>query len=231
VPALIEHWRLVIVAAVLPCAVLGQPQQWPNADDMARARKSHPFPTPQQLESRPTREAPRLAPNHASLTALDLSDLARQGSQLSAPTTVHSNAPQLRIFISLAMPRPSLERLVDQASRTGATLVLRGLKAQSLRQTLAAVRPLIETHRVAWVIDPEAFARYQVTVAPTFVLTQGDATQVADRSQCHNGCTNPTSYVSVAGDVSLGYALDAMSRQRPALVPAVAVLLEQLRGS
>ncbi|MCC6708191.1 MAG: type-F conjugative transfer system pilin assembly protein TrbC, partial [Gammaproteobacteria bacterium] len=148
-----------------------------------------------------------------------------------APTAVHSSTPQLRIFISLAMPRPSLERLVNQASRAGATLVLRGLQAQSLRETLAAVRPLIETHRVAWVIDPEAFARYQVTVAPTFVLTQDDATQTADQSQCHNGCATPSSYLSVAGDVSLDYALAAMSRQRPALATAVATLIERLRGS
>jgi conjugal transfer pilus assembly protein TrbC len=139
--------------------------------------------------------------------------------------------PHLRVFITLEMPRPSLERLVDQASRTGATLVLRGLKAQSLRETITAVRPLIEAHSVAWVIDPEAFARYQVTVAPTFVLMLTDASIEADEPQCGSSCATPTTFVSVAGDVSIDYALDAMSRQSLAAVPRVAALLKRLRGS
>ena len=108
-------------------------------------------------------------------------------------------------------------------------MILRGLKAQSLRETLAAVRPLIETHRVAWVIDPEAFTRYQVTVAPTFVLALADAPTEAAQPHCGSGCATPMSFVRVAGDVSLDYALDAMSRQSPAVVPTVAALRDRLR--
>ena len=119
--------------------------------------------------------------------------------------------------------------MLDQASRTGATLVLRGLKAQSLRETLAAVRPLIEAHPVAWVIDPEAFARYQVTLAPTFVLTLNEASKETDQAPCGSACATPTSFVSVVGDVSLHYALDAIARQHLAAVPTVTALLKRLR--
>ena len=230
-PARIEKWRHLMAAIVLPCTVLAQPPHWPSADDMTHARQSHPFPALKRLNAQPPRAVPRIRSIEPPPESLDIAAFARQGAALSSQAFVSSGAPHLRVFITLEMPRPSLERLVDQASRTGATLVLRGLKAQSLRETLAAVRPLIEVHSVAWIIDPEAFARYQVTVAPTFVLTLDDTSKQADQRQCGSACATPTTFVSVAGDVSLDYALDAMSRQSLAAVPTVAALLKRLVGS
>ena len=220
-----------MAAVVLPCTVLAQSPQWPSADDMTHARQTHPFPALERLNAQSSRAVPHIQSDHVPPNSLDIAAIARQGAALASQIPINAGVPNLRIFITLEMPRPSLERLVDQASRTGATLVLRGLKAQSLRETLAAVRPLIEAHSVAWVIDPEAFARYQVTVAPTFVLTLDDASKQADQRQCGSGCTTPTPFVSVAGDVSLDYALDAMSRQSLAAVPTVAALLKRLVGS
>jgi conjugal transfer pilus assembly protein TrbC len=86
--------------------------------------------------------------------------MARQGAALTTPPPSANATNALRIFITLDMPRGSLQRLVDQAQRSGATLVLRGLKSQSMRQTLAAVGELIETRNVSWVIDPDAFTRF-----------------------------------------------------------------------
>ena len=229
--ARIEKWRHLMAAIVLPCTVLAQPPQWPSADDMTHARQSHPFPVLKRLDAQPSRAVPRIRSIEPPPESLDIAAIARQGAALSSQTSIHPGEPTLRVFITLEMPRPSLERLVDQASRTGATLVLRGLKAQSLRETLAALRPLIEAHSVAWVIDPEAFARYQVTVVPTFVLTLNDASKELAQPECGNECATPTSNVRVAGDVSLAYALDAMSRQSRAAVPTVTALLKRLRGS
>jgi conjugal transfer pilus assembly protein TrbC len=149
----------------------------------------------------------------------------------------------LRIFITLDMPRGSLQRLVDQAARSGATLVLRGLKAQSMRQTLAAVGELIETRRVSWVIDPDAFTRFQVSAAPTFVLTLADEPMpstpgfgsVPELPRCAGtGCAAPTAqanFLSVSGDVSLDYALDAMLRASPEATPRASTILQRLRKS
>jgi conjugal transfer pilus assembly protein TrbC len=165
--------------------------------------------------------------------------MARQGAALSSQPPSPESPGALRIFITLDMPRGSLQRLVDQAARSGAVLVLRGLKTQSLRATLAVVSELIESRRVAWVIDPDAFARFRVATAPTFVLTLADEGPItvtsgsadADPSQCGNGCVTPTAFVSVAGDVSLDYALDAMLRRNPEAAPRATAFLQRLRSS
>jgi conjugal transfer pilus assembly protein TrbC len=173
--------------------------------------------------------------------SLDLAAMARQGAALGTPSAANS-ASALRIFITLDMPRTSLRRLVDQAARTGATLVLRGLKAQSMRQTLAAVSELIESRRVSWVIDPDAFTRFQVGAAPTFVLTLADeslpntpGSGSAVLPRCAGtGCAAPTpeaAYLSVSGDVSLDYALNAMLRASPEAAPRASAILQRLRKS
>jgi conjugal transfer pilus assembly protein TrbC len=47
--------------------------------------------------------------------------------------------PTLLVFVSFSMPEPALDRLVDQAARSGATILLRGLVDGSLQQTVARV--------------------------------------------------------------------------------------------
>jgi conjugal transfer pilus assembly protein TrbC len=120
---------------------------------------------------------------------------------------------------------------------------LRGLKGQSMRQTLAAVGELIETRRVSWVIDPDAFTRFKVSAAPTFVLTLADEPlpgtptlgPVPDLPRCSgSGCASPptdTSYLSISGDVSVDYALDAMARRSPEAAPRASAILQRLRKS
>lgn len=213
---------------------------------MARALKAQPLPTPDRLTTQPTRAIPRIAPDAATPPAagtIDIATMARQGAALTAPPPATSGISALRIFITLDMPRGSLQRLVDQAARSGATLVLRGLKAQSMRQTLAAVGELIETRRVSWVIDPDAFTRFQVSAAPTFVLTLADEPlpgtpgfgSVPELPRCAGtGCAAPASqanFLSVSGDVSLDYALDAMLRASPEATPRASTILQRLRKS
>jgi conjugal transfer pilus assembly protein TrbC len=253
------QWRWLSAAVLVPCVALAQttpsppspqsPQspRWPSQDDIASALKSQPLPTPERLATQPPRAIPRIASDAATATAnatgsLDIAAMARQGAALGTPSAANS-ASALRIFITLDMPRASLRRLVDQAARTGATLVLRGLKAQSMRQTLAAVSELIESRRVSWVIDPDAFTRFQVGAAPTFVLTLADESlpntpgfgSVPVLPRCAGtGCATPTpeaAYLSVSGDVSLDYALDAMRRASPEAAPRASAILQRLRKS
>ena len=198
------------------------------------------------MPTQPPRAIPRIAPDAATPPAagsIDIAAMARQGTALTTPPPAATGTSVLRIFITLDMPRGSLQRLVDQAARSGATLVLRGLKAQSMRQTLAAVGELIETRRVSWVIDPDAFTRFQVSAAPTFVLTLADEPMpgtpgfgsVPELPRCAGtGCAAPTAqanFLSVSGDVSLDYALDAMLRASPEATPRASTILQRLRKS
>lgn len=163
----------------------------------------------------------------------------------------------MQVFVTLNMPRPSLHRLVDQAERSGATLVLRGLHAQSMRKTVLALGELIGQRRVNWVIDPKAFERYAVTRAPTFVVDLGGARPTAgllsrsdepadlqqarprrepsgnplDDAACgptSNQCTATDTFISVAGDVSLDHALRTLARHAPQASPVVAPMLARL---
>ena len=218
---------------------------------MTRALKAQPLPTPEKLATQPPRAIPRIAspmpiqptqPMPPTLGNLDIAAMARQGAALTTPPTAEIGSSALRIFITLDMPRGSLQRLVDQATRSGATLVLRGLKAQSMRQTLAAVSELIETRRVSWVIDPNAFTRFQVSSAPTFALTLTNETvlgtprnqAVPELPRCTgNSCTAPVldaTYLSVSGDVSLDYALETMVRSNPEAAPSTSAILQRLRN-
>ena len=216
---------------LLPGAALAAPPQWPDAADMARTLENHPFPGPARLATEPPRTPPIPHASDTPSGPLDLEAFARHGAALPAAEAIKPSAPALQIFITLDMPQASLQRLVDQAARAGGTLVLRGLKAQSLRATLATVQPLLESRRVAWVIDPQAFERFHVTVAPTFVLTTTTVPAGNAQTPCANAAITSSDFVSIVGDVSLDYALDALAKRRPALAPDVTPLLERLRGS
>ena len=217
-------WAL---ACLLPCVALAQTPQWPTAQDIDRALKANPFPDADRIGSQAIPQPPRVNPQRS---AIDIEALARGKVQLPNTGSASGAAPTpLRIFITLDMPLASLQLLTDQAARAGAVLVLRGLKSQSMRQTVAVVQELIGKRRVAWVIDPEAFTRFAVRQAPTFVLTLNDAASDAQRG-CNAGCATPASFVSVAGDVSLDYALETIQRRQPEAAPRAEPLLKRLRA-
>jgi conjugal transfer pilus assembly protein TrbC len=118
----------------------------------------------------------------------------------------------LSVFVSLSMPRGSLDLLVAEAERTGATLVLRGMLDRSISKTMLAVQKLIGPRQVAWAIDPEAFERFKVETVPVFVLTR----QGARFEGCGDkACFSQDDYVRLSGDVSITYALDAIERLMP----------------
>lgn len=142
------------------------------------------------------------------------------------PGALPPQEPALRIFVTLDMPQGSLRRLVDQAERAGAVLVLRGLKNQSMRQTVASVSDLLGQRKAGWVIDPEAFERHGVEAAPTFLLTTGE--DAPPRSA--TTCTVPRPFISASGDVSLDYALEHMVRRHPGAAAVAGPYLSRLRS-
>ncbi|MCE2692576.1 MAG: type-F conjugative transfer system pilin assembly protein TrbC [Rubrivivax sp.] len=218
----------------------GQPTapRWPTAQEIERAKAERPFPAPEAPIPAP-RALPRIGAGSgagpgaaqrppASGAGIDIGALARQGSQIGGaigPGALPPQEPALRIFVTLDMPQGSLRRLVDQAERAGAVLVLRGLKNQSMRQTVAAVSDLLGERKAGWVIDPEAFERHGVEAAPTFLLTMGE-----DAPTCSaTTCTVPRPFVSVSGDVSLDYALEHMARRHTGAAAVAGPYLSRLR--
>ena len=148
--------------------------------------------------------------------ALDLEGMARRYSaNREAFASATAAQPQLRIFVTLAMPEASLKLLAAQASKTRATIVIRGLKDESMKSTLTAVQRIIGELAVDWQIDPPAFARFSITRAPTFVLT-GESVNAIEPRGCKTGCDTAHAFVSVSGDVSLDYALGVIARAKPA---------------
>ena len=218
--------RLAALVLATQCATAFAQPPWPSAEDIARARRETPFPTTEQLRAQ---AIPRPPVIEAAQPGLDLEALARDGARVRETATAPTRTIRLRIFVTLALPKATLQRLAEQAERTGAVLVLRGLKANSMRQTVAAVQAIVGERRVGWLIDPEAFTRHGVSHAPTFVLSLSGAT---DTTPCNSAaCTSDPKVLTLAGDVSLDYALEVIQRRRPDATAVIAPLLQRLRGS
>jgi len=214
---------LVLHASLSPAAA----PAWPTTDAIERARAAHPFPSEERLKAIPMPHLPQLTPKPQPT---DIDAIARRHDALR--NVIHgqpTSAAPLRIFVTLAMPEGSLRLLIDQAERTGATLVLRGLRGGSMTQTLTAVQTLIADRKVHWQIDPEAFIRFRVQHAPTFVLIRSAGYRTAGDT-CGTTCAVEPGFLSIAGDVSLDHALDAIVRRHPDTRAQITPLLQRLRG-
>ena len=137
-----------------------------------------------------------------------------------------NDGPTLRIFVSFSLPQSTLERLVNQAERAKATLLLRGFSNGSLKETVAQVQRLIGDRKVVFQIDPRAFDAFSVTQAPTFVL---EHLSLPSDGCAANRCVEGRQYVAVSGDVTLDYALEYLSRGSPGFADDAAIFLRRLR--
>ena len=184
-----------------------------------------------ELKAAPVPSAPAIEalPQPATRTPIDLEALARgYASQVDAMQAAEGLArgPGLFVFVSLSMPRPALQRLIDQAARARASVILRGLVKGSLRETVAQLQPLIGTRQVAVQIDPPAFDRFSIVRVPSFVLVRDGTRPVS----CASGtCAPPEAFLRTAGDVSLDYALEHMVRTAPAFQGDAAGFLQRLK--
>jgi conjugal transfer pilus assembly protein TrbC len=176
----------------------------------------------------PPKVMPRVdaLPTPATQTPVDLEALARGFDAASeAPTLPGADEPRLIVFISLSMPEAALSRLVDQAARARAQLLLRGLSEGSLPRTAARIQQLIGTRPVAVQIDPRAFDRYAIQRVPAFVLARAGRTDTACSGE---QCARSDDHVVAAGDVSLDYALDHFQRSAPAFAKDAGRFLARL---
>ncbi len=133
---------------------------------------------------------------------------------------------ELMVFISFSIPKCSLERIVAESERTGAVLVLRGLKGNSLTRMGEEVAQLVGKRNVTAIVHPPAFTQFKITQVPALVLAQSSQ---ANRIGT-DGCSLPSSFVKVDGDVTQGYALDLIERQAPSWAEQARRFAAKLEG-
>jgi conjugal transfer pilus assembly protein TrbC len=199
--------------------------------DIERAARANPMPTEAQLARVPAPTPPRLdALPQPNGPATDLAAVARGYDQSigeTLPDASLATGPRLYVFVSFTMPPATLARLVDQAARCRAVLLLRGLVDGSLKQTALRVKQLIGSRKVGFQIDPQAFDRFAVTATPTFVLVHEGAVA----SECGNRtCYAADAFISATGDVSIDYALELFQRSAPGFDREARTFLERLKG-
>lgn len=206
-----------ITEADIERARQGQPTVTDQDIEAARRQHGGPVPVPATGSTSQALRGPAIEalPQPVTRTPIDLEALARgYASQSDAMAAAQglASGPGLFVFVSLSMPHPALEKLVDQAARARASVILRGFAQGSLRETVAQVQGLIGTHKVAVQIDPQAFDRFSIARVPSFVLVRDGTRPVS----CAAGtCAPPEGFLRVAGDVSLDYALEQMLRAAP----------------
>ena len=232
--------------AVLPAA-RAQAQKSPVTEaDIARAARSQPvitdkdieaaarknrMPTEAELARVPVPATPRIdaLPQPQAQRKIDLGAIAGGYDAMGQPDPAKGAlpvGPTLLVFVSFSMPDTALGRLVDQAARTGATLVLRGF-VDSLQKTVSRVQRVIGTRKVGFQIDPQAFDRFSITATPSFVLIKDGAVP----APCAAGtCFDTSSYALAAGDVSVDYALRFIQRTAPRFSREAETYLSKLKG-
>lgn len=152
---------------------------------------------------------------------IDIESMAKQYEQKAQAR----KREDLMIFASFTMPVESLKRIVSQANRVGASVVLRGFKNNSLKDTALAIKALGEQGGNV-LVNPNAFIKYKVEAVPTIVLAKATSIDQVD----NEGCALPEHFVAVSGDVSLDYALDAIVHHAPQFEHMASRYLRQIRG-
>lgn len=111
--------------------------------------------------------------------ALEIPDFSKNSNQQAeqktqrTEKTAHnqsSSEPQILVFVSLSLPKPSLVALARDAEKHNAKLILRGVKNNSFKEMLKAIQNLGEELEGAMEINPELFKEYDIKAVPTFVL-------------------------------------------------------------
>ncbi len=158
-----------------------------------------------------------------------LLDLAGQHDGLTG--TSNDSGPQFYVFVSFSMPDITLRRLINQARRIGAPLILRGMVENDMNKTRIKVGKLLDADKKGNTsidgglsIDPTLFERFGISVAPSFVLTD-EPVQACTQA----GCPTPD-FVRLAGDVTLEYVLESIAREVPAMRNDAQLLLTTMRG-
>jgi conjugal transfer pilus assembly protein TrbC len=119
-------------------------------------------------------------------------------------------APRFVAFASTSMPPAALRAMIDDVTRAGGVVVLRGLPNNSAKALTAALskvaRPGEQLTNVG--IDPRLFRAFGIAAVPTYVVTGSDF-DLCDGFDCVS--TVPP-HDRMTGNVSAAYALETFAR-------------------
>lgn len=123
----------------------------------------------------------------------------------------------LLVFISFNLPSATLQALIDQTTRAGGVLVVRGLVNGSFRETAKRIQELGGTIH----IDPPLFERFAVQSVPTFILSEPLSREEA---------VTPIPHDRIAGNISLLHAL-TLFEEKGDLPSQAQVFRRRLKGN
>lgn len=133
-------------------------------------------------------------------------DIAQIASRYEQGVVQQQKGERVYVFVTLDMPKETLKRLATDVRKLDGAMVIRGFHEGSLKKTYQKIADLgLRDANIQ--INPEAFHKYKINLAPTFVVVKKLG---INESLDMDGCSLPEDYIKIAGDVSLRYALEKM---------------------
>lgn len=119
-------------------------------------------------------------------------------------------APRFIAFASLSMPPAALRAMIEDVTRAGGVVTLRGLPGNSAKALTAALakvaKPGEQLDGVG--IDPRLFRAFGIEAVPAYVVTSSDF-DLCDGFDCR---TEVPPHDRMSGNVSAAYALETFAR-------------------
>lgn len=110
------------------------------------------------------------------------------------------------VLISFGMPESQIRGLLQEAHRMNAAVIMRGLLHDDWNRTIRKLHGLADEGLAGVSIDPTAFARFNVSRVPTFILP------LERLDPCTPTGCRPVQHVRATGSASLSYFLDFVAR-------------------
>jgi len=188
----------------------------------------------QDVDTLPTPALPDFpdpSPEMLQQARTDINKLLNQAQDQPQPApTDQKTRPQLYVFVSTSMPNITLKRLLVQASRIKGSLILRGLVEGDMGKTKEKIMQLLEADAMGNTqidgglsIDPTLFERFDISLAPSFVVTNTPA------ERCNKSGCPDTDYARLSGDTTIEYALETIAREAPMMRECAQTILKRLK--
>ena len=151
----------------------------------------------------------------------------RHAARIAGTATERPASADVLIFTSLSVPAASWRQWADDAARSGAPLVLRGVAANSLPETAKRIRARLGGHDAGIAIDPRLFRLFDIGRVPAVVVVPGGVPACESR-----GCSSDPAppHDLVAGNIGLIAALEAVAAEGEAGREVAKAHLERMMG-